>query len=182
MKEIWKDIKGYEGLYQVSNLGRVRSFDKWVKYHYGVRLVKGKILSEYNPPNTYKTVILCDANSKKKTHRPHRLVAEAFIPNPNNLPQVNHKDEDKTNNRVDNLEWCTNKYNNNYGSKPKKQSRCRGVKVKQLDLDGNLIKTWGSFAQAAKGTGFPVHKIQLCVRKNEREYGGYIWELETKEE
>ena len=101
MKEIWKDIKGYEGLYQVSNFGRVKS--------------STKILANRLSKRGYYIVTLYK-NAKGVTKTVHRLVAQAFIPNPDNLPQVNHKDENKLNNRVDNLEWCTAKYNINYSS------------------------------------------------------------------
>ena len=112
MIEKWRPVEGYEGLYEVSNTGRVRSVDRYVKTCYGsYRLHKGKVLSPGIRPDGYLVVSL-----QYRMFRVHRLVAEAFLPNPDNLPQVNHKDEDKSNNRVDNLEWCTAKYNNNYGT------------------------------------------------------------------
>ena len=112
--EIWKDIKGYEGLYQVSNKGRVKSLN----YR---RTGKEKILS--SSPNSYGYLIvgLCK-NGKQKPFYIHRLVAEAFLTNPNNLLEVNHKDENKENNHVENLEWCDRKYNNNYGSRMERVS------------------------------------------------------------
>lgn len=112
MIEEWRKIVGYEGLYEVSSLGRVRSLDRYVKTCYGsYRLHKGKILSPGIRPDGYLVVSL-----QYRMFRVHRLVAQAFIPNPDNLPQVNHLDEDKSNNRVENLEWCDAKYNNNYGT------------------------------------------------------------------
>ena len=112
MIEEWRPVVGYEGLYEVSNTGRVRSLDRYVKTCYGsYRLHKGKVLSPGIRPDGYLVVSL-----QYRMFRVHRLVAEAFLPNPDNLPQVNHKDEDKSNNRVDNLEWCDSKYNNNYGT------------------------------------------------------------------
>ena len=112
MIEEWRPIEGYEGLYEVSSYGRVRSVDRYVRCSYGsYRLHKGKVLSPGIRPDGYLVVSL-----KYKMFRVHRLVAQAFIPNPDNLPQINHKDEDKSNNRVENLEWCTAKYNNNYGT------------------------------------------------------------------
>ena len=112
MIEEWRPVVGYEGLYEVSNTGRVRSIDRYVKTCYGsYRLHKGKVLSPGIRPDGYLVVSL-----QYRMFRVHRIVAEAFLPNPDNLPQVNHKDEDKSNNRVDNLEWCTAKYNNNYGT------------------------------------------------------------------
>lgn len=112
MTEEWRSIEGYEGLYEVSSYGRVRSLDRYEINNLGYkRLLKGKILSPGIKKDGYFIVSL-----KNKNFRVHRLVAQAFIPNPEGLPQVNHKDEDKSNNNVDNLEWCDSKYNNNYGT------------------------------------------------------------------
>ena len=102
--EIWKDIKGYEGLYQVSNLGNIKS----------IRTNKNLLFEENY--KGYLRVSLCK-NGKHKHYKVHRLVGIAFIPNEYNLPQINHKDENKHNNAIDNLEWCDNWYNNHYGSK-----------------------------------------------------------------
>lgn len=113
MKEMWKDILGYEGLYQVSNLGDVRS----LKYAGGNKV---KMLKQATV-NGYKRVSLVK-NGKGKNYLVHRLVAIAFIPNPDNLPIVNHKNEDKTNNNVNNLEWCTQEYNINYGTRNERAS------------------------------------------------------------
>ena len=116
MKEIWKDIKGYEGLYQVSNLGRIKTLEKDAicNNNNGVtRKVKEKILHPSISNKGYMHITLRNGNIKC-TKRVHRLVAEAFIPNPNKYPIINHKDCDKTNNCIDNLEWCTYQYNNQY--------------------------------------------------------------------
>ena len=107
--EIWKNIVGYEGKYQISNLGRVKS----LKDRYGYR---ERILKPSTNKRGYKKVVLVKVGEKRKTFLVHRLVAEAFIPNPNNYSEVNHKDENPSNNNVDNLEWCTRKYNINYGT------------------------------------------------------------------
>lgn len=113
MIEEWRSVIGYEGLYEVSNTGRVRSLDRCVKYSNGqIHLYKGKILSPVIKDNGYLVV-----NLQRRTFYIHRLVTEAFIPNPDNLIEVNHKDEDKTNNSVDNLEWCDHKYNVNFGTR-----------------------------------------------------------------
>lgn len=113
MEEIWKDIKGYEGLYQVSNLGRVRSVDRLDSANHKL---KGRIKSTSIRPNGYENVILCK-NSKSKGYSVHRLVAQAFILNPENKPQINHIDENKANNKVSNLEWVTRKENINHGNR-----------------------------------------------------------------
>ena len=125
MIEEWRPIEGYEGLYEVSNTGRVRSLDMYVKGK-SYRLHKGKVLSPGKNKNGYLKVNL-HYNGKRETITVHRLVAQAFIENPDNLPQVNHKDEDKTNNNVDNLEWCDVKYNLSYGTA---RIRERDTKIK----------------------------------------------------
>ena len=115
IEEIWKPIKNYEGLYEVSNLGRIKGVTRYVKGKVGYRIQKEKIRKCEVSSNGYLHVLLCK-NGKYTTHNVHRLVAGAFIPNPDNLPEINHKDENKENNCVDNLEWCTRKYNMNYGT------------------------------------------------------------------
>ena len=120
MEEIWKPIVGYEGYYEVSNLGRVRSIDRFVIDKTGRRQFKKGTLLNYRPDRQGYCIVSLSINRKYKTKCVHTLVADAFIPNPDNLPQVNHKDEVKSNNCVDNLEWCTAKYNANYGNRNKK--------------------------------------------------------------
>ena len=116
MIEEWRPVVGYEGLYEVSNTGQVRSLDRYVIDSLGHRkFYKGKVLSIVKNKNGYLLINLY-CNEKNKKCLVHRLVAEAFVSNPDNLPEVNHKDEDKTNNRVDNLEWCNRKYNVNFGT------------------------------------------------------------------
>lgn len=127
MIEEWRPIEGYEGLYEVSNTGRVRSLDMYLKCKgKSYRLQKGKVLSPSKNTDGYLQVCLC-CNGKYKKCLVHRLAAQAFIPNPDNLPEINHLDEDKTNNNVDNLEWCDRKYNLNYGSR---QDKVRESKLK----------------------------------------------------
>ena len=118
--EVWKTIKDYPD-YMVSNTGKVKSLDRYLKQpKSGFRKKEGRILSPMINKKGYPYVHL-SKDGKSVSKRIHRLVAEAFIPNPDNLPIVNHKDEDKTNNHVSNLEWCTNKYNSNYGN------RCQNI-------------------------------------------------------
>ena len=115
--EAWKTIEGFEGFYEVSSLGRVRSLPRVVKgNHNSTQFRKGKILKQKIKKNGYLYVCLAK-ESVNTYHHIHRLVAKAFIPNPDNLPQINHKDECKTNNVVGNLEWCSQLYNNNYSNK-----------------------------------------------------------------
>lgn len=134
MEEIWKDIAGYEGFYQVSNLGRVRSLDRHIERtsKYGKpfkQLRKGRLLKLSLSLDNYLDVTLSTPEIGPRTFRVNRLVAQTFIPNPNNLPYVNHKDECKTNNIVDNLEWCTNDYNINYGTRNARISKAQTGKI-----------------------------------------------------
>ena len=118
--EIWKEIKGYEGLYEVSSLGKVRSLDRTVLYKNGqIHIHKGKLLVPGVSKLGYMQVCLC-RNGEMKHPLIHRLVAETFLPNPENLPQINHKDENPSNNVLENLEWCSVEYNINYGTRTKK--------------------------------------------------------------
>ena len=164
MKEIWKDIKNFEGLYQVSNLGRVKSKRKILKP------IKGE----------YFKVVLCK-NKIRYTKYIHRLVAETFIFNNNNKLQVNHKDENKLNNNVNNLEWITFKENMNYGTKQDRESKVKTkYHVLQYDLDGSFIKEWFNLREIEKNTEFKKQNIRnCCVKKNKTAYG-FKWEYKRR--
>ena len=157
MKEEWRDVVGYEGLYQVSNLGRVKSFI----HHNGTdkRIIKTILIK-----NGYCNVTLCKKGKRERKYI-HRLVAEAFIPNPNNYPIINHKDENPANNCSNNLEWCTQKYNMNYGSLKDKQKR-ESKSILQYDLNNNFIKKWDSIAQAEKELNITHCNIISCLYKS----------------
>lgn len=175
MQEIWKDIEGYEELYQVSNLGRVKSLDRKIWNGKALFMKNGKILKPKTATN-YNRVQLSG-----KDYYIHRLVAEAFIPNPNNLPQINHIDENTRNNKVDNLEWCTCKYNNNYGTKIERQAKkVRGVMInnkpiEQVDLNGKLIKKYNSALQAGKETNIDNSSICKVANGKLSKAGGFLW-------
>ena len=166
MAEVWKDIKGYEGHYQVSNLGRVRS----LSFKSATRFSKGGVLTVMKDRLGYMCV-----NLSRKTFKVHRLVAIAFIDNPNGFRCVNHKDEDKTNNKVENLEWCSYKYNNNYGTRNARISQNGGRKIAQYSLDGELIKTWNSAAEAARHYKVRRTTIAGCCAGRQHTSCGFIW-------
>lgn len=168
MKEIWKDIEEYNGLYQVSNFGRIKNKKK------------EKILKLFLDTHGYVQVRLYKV-SKNKSHKVHRLVAKAFLPNPNNLPCINHKDENRTNNKIDNLEWCTYKYNNNYGNRIEKYIEKRSKKTLQYDLKGNFIKEWESVKHITKELKISKSGISSCAKGKFKQFKGYIWKYKEGE-
>ena len=185
MIEIWKNIPNYENLYQVSNLGNVRSLNHIRNNGKNKKcLQKGKTLKPAIQKSDYKFVVL-SKNGKTKGYRVHRLVAQTFIPNPNNLPCVNHKDENRQNNNVSNLEWCTIAYNNNYGTKKERQQKKmkekKGRIVNQYDLNGNFIKQWKCLMDIERGLnkkrGAAI--VWACCNKKTKTAYGYRWEYEN---
>lgn len=159
--EEWRDVKGYEGLYQVSNWGRVKSFCK-----------SEKILVSFSLGN-YLGVKL-RKNGNNKTCTVHRLVASAFIPNSKGFSQVNHKDENKQNNDVNNLEWCDVKYNINYGTRTKRMAENLSVAIEQVAFDGTIVKKWNSLHEAGRN-GFSIGHICQCCKGKRHYHKGYIW-------
>ena len=162
MNEIYKDIQGYEGKYQISNLGNVYS------------LITNKILKPRLTLDGYYQVDLCK-NGVKKHLYVHRLVAQSFLDNPKNYKIVNHKDENSTNNIVSNLEWCNSTYNNNYGNCKRKISEANSIKINQYDMDGNFIKQWNSMKEASETLKLSRGNICLCCEGIRNKTGGYRW-------
>lgn len=192
-KEIWKDIKDYEGLYQVSNLGRIKSLGRYMKNHSKKQWIEEKILTPQLNQGGYMVVGLCK-NGKRKVHRIHRIIAEAFIPNSENKPYINHINGIKTDNTITNLEWCTNSENVQHGwdtglhvvtdklrqvgykhSKlyfnPKKQRK----KVIQYDLNNNFIKEWNSITEVNKELKINNTSIGQCCMGKRKTAGDFIW-------
>lgn len=177
MEEVWKDVLGYEGYYQVSNLGRYRSLDRHANVGGGGRrLVKGRIMKSVKCQNGYQEATF-HVGGKRTARLLHRVVATAFIPNPENLPEINHKDEDITNNCVDNLEWCTSKYNANYGSRNIRMMENRVlVPVIQKDLSGNVIKRWECMTRACESVGADISSMIRVCKGRQHTCRGFIWE------
>lgn len=157
--EIWKDIKDYEGLYQVSNLGRVKSFK-----HKKERILKLRFTGRYYQAELYK-------NESSKSYSVHKLVAEAFIPNPDNLPCINHKDEDKSNNCVDNLEWCTQYYNIHYGTGLHRRIVTQYKPV--ICIEKGIC--YPSQIEAGQQLGISHRHINDCCKGRRHTTGGYHW-------
>lgn len=176
MKEEWKEVPGYEGLYQVSNFGNVKACAKID----GKGIVrKERLLKPFTTPGGYYRIFLMK-NEKRKGFLVHRLVAMAFIPNPDNLPFINHKDECGLNNCVDNLEWCDRLYNVRYGTaiERKKRSMINGKhskRVGQFDMNEILIRVWVCAAEYERETGNPRTSIYNCANGKQKTAYGYKW-------
>lgn len=188
MKEIWKDIKGYEGLYQISSSGNVKSLDRYIINKNGDKqFFPEKYLTQgFN--NGYLKVTL-SKNNKQKTFRVHILVAKAFIPNPENKSEINHIDGNKSNNRIDNLEWNTRSenelhaYKNGLAKPSDKQKQAvakyakenYSKKVIQYSLNGIFIKEWNSMHDVWRELGIRPSYICRCCKGLRNQTYGYIW-------
>ena len=170
MEEIWKDIKGYEGIYQVSNMGSVKRLN--VRDSIGrtqsERILKARNNSGYLLVSLYK-------NAKQSNYNIHRLVAEAFIPNPENKPQVNHIDEDKTNNSTLNLEWVTAKENQNHGSSIERSAKNRCKSVIAIDVANGEYNEYVSCKECAIKLGLSAGNINNVLKGRQKQTGGYIF-------
>ena len=178
LNEIWLDISGYEGVYQVSNYGRIKSLCRHTKNQFGKT---EQVLSlSLNKTTGYMQVSLT-LNRKHKTHLVHRIVAQTFIPNPNNLRCINHKNENKTDNRVENLEWCTHKYNLEYSNNiTAMHNKHYQIPVLQFDRSGVFLKEWPSATEAVDVLCLPKDAIgnirSLCNGDTKRKTAyGFIW-------
>lgn len=186
--ETWKDIKGFEGIYQISNMGRLKSFKSDPS---------GRILSLKNRKGDYLSIVLCYGTKRRYT-RIHRLVAEAFVPNPHNKPEVNHIDGNKQNNRADNLEWVTRTENHRHAIKMNpnilwgivKYNRfTRPKTIQQFSLDGNFVAEYPNAAEASRVTGICQRNILQVANRDEyrpgktrSQAGGFIWRFKPEAE
>lgn len=174
MKEIWKDIEGFEGLYQISNMGRVKSLN----YR---RTGKEKILEGYDNGKGYLRVNLRKEGNRKQ-YLVHQLVSQAFIPNPYNLPCINHKNEIKSDNCVQNLEWCDYSYNNSYNDKAKKAGKKISKPVIGINKVSGLIVEFPSVREASRQIGINQGSITKCCQGKEKSAGGFYWHYADSEE
>lgn len=190
MQEIWKDIRGYEGLYMVSNTGRVMSFHCTPKATKKSGIHNGRIMKSTLSSSGYWHVQLYKSQNKVKTILVHILVARAFIPNPDNLPEVNHIDGNKANNNVVNLEWVTRSENAQHAiktglRKPSPMSGIKGAKnpnskeILQYSLDGEYLRTWCGIAEASRVVGCSYCTISACLTGRKRTAKGYVWRYKT---
>ena len=187
MEEIWKDIEGYEGLYQISSLGNVKSLN------YRNQGFAKNIVPKIN--NSGRLWVELYKNSAKKQYLIHRLVGIAFIPNPENLPQINHKDEDPRNNSVENLEWCTGRYNVEYTMRmhpekypdfngieldrpcaTRKRVNTTGLAINQFTMDGKFVKQWPNSVTIKHKTGWSDWSISECCRGKRKTAHGFRWQ------
>lgn len=176
MSEIWKPIKDFEGRYEVSNIGRVRSFMTNKGHIRDMPLILSPKVDKYG-----YLIVGLNKYGKIYHHTVHRLVAIAFIPNDNGLPQINHKNEDKQDNCVENLEWCTVSYNNNYGTHSKrisdsmKNNPKTSKVVLQCDKDGSIVNEYPSTHEAARANGYTQSGIVACIYGKMNTYKGFYW-------
>lgn len=159
---MWKAIAGYENVYEINTLGEVRRIDS------------GNILKGYVNPDGYRRVGLT-VNGHTKVFLMHRLIAIAFIPNPNNYPCVNHKDENKSNNSLYNLEWCDYRYDLNYGTRNNRASKSKKRPILQYSKTGEFIREWKSVTDLKNETGMDITHVSSCCRGKRKTANGFRW-------
>lgn len=177
--EQWRDIEGYEGLYEISNLGNVKSLPKLKENYKGSYYTKERILKLKEHEDGYWEVRLYK-DKKQKTYYVHRLVAAAFIENPNNYPEINHIDENKKNNLVENLEWCDHLYNMHHGRCQEKRINSSKKPVLQFDQQNNFIKKWDSITEAGATLKIQKGSISRCCKGELKTTGGFKWKYAPK--
>lgn len=177
MLEIWKDIIDYEGLYQVSNLGRVRSCDRYVQHYLGKRLVREYILKQTDN-HKYYTVTLA-RNNTRKTSRIHKLVAIHFIENPKKYLEVNHIDGNSLNNNVNNLEWCNRSQNQLHAYKLGLQKPVNEKRILMIDTNGKIVSKFKSIKEAEDKTGLCHSNIAKVCKGKRNHVGGYHFKYEN---
>lgn len=171
--EFWKSIEGYEGFYEVSSQGRVRSVDRYVTCGKSTLHLKAKV-KKITVRKGYCVVTL-NKDGEFKTYYVHRLVATAFLGHPNEKQDVNHKDENKLNNNVNNLEWCSRLYNINYGTRTTRQIKTQSIPVAMLNDKGEIVKIFPSLS-STKSEGYNPSNIKYtCDGKFKKMYG-YRWQ------
>lgn len=173
LKELWSPVKGYETLYAISNYGRVKSIARVVKRSTSPIKVRERIL-KCSLNKGYKFVVF-SRWGKLRTKYIHRLVAEAFVPNPNGFKIINHKDENKVNNIYTNLEWCSSSYNNSYNGAAVRRAILKRKPISQYDKDGVFIRNWAHAREAAEELGISKRAIYECCKGRSRTSGGFIW-------
>lgn len=193
IKEIWKDIQGYEGYYQISNLGNVKSLDRKIHFNKGFSIKKGQLLKPILTKKGYYKVELSKEQKGKRFYI-HRLVALHFLINPFNKEQVNHKNGVKTDNKIENLEWCTNLENQRHAIKNGlvnqeqriqqaiKMGKINRKPIEQYTKRNDFIKRFNSIKEASDYTGISRRNICNCLSKNQpsKTAGGYIWKYVEK--
>lgn len=173
IEEVWKDVPGYEGLYQASNLGRIKSLN-----FNGTG--KEKIMQPRTGNRYYMIALWKDG--KRKDLLLHRVIAKTFIENKENKPFINHKDENCFNNSVDNLMWCTHKENMNWGTRNKRIAKNNSIKINQYDLENNFIRQWDSANEFLKANNLPITgSICMCCKGKRKTAYGYKWKYADDE-